>query len=402
MSTKPPSPPQARLHLASRDALFIRSLAARRDTRLAAARSRASALRSLRSPPGTASRGPGTAETRLPLVGRPVESADARSLAIGVLSSALGGRSVAVRGPFDPAPPGTATVWSEPQLKTNWAIAAARIRKRRMTIAIVVPGLMSLLPSVSSTAPPSGTRVTPLPACRPERGGGRLPVERERQQAVGVDQQHQLRRLGVGVGVDPARGADLAGRAAPRRAPPARAPPAPELVGVDVELAVAEPVDPPHLADDGAVVADLGQRHQSGHEPRRVDRAARARRAGRRPRGGRPRAPGCRARRRSGPGRGQVVLGVVERHDGPGAAGHRHRRCEQAVVGPEQHAARRPRRRPAGGRCPRRGRPPRRRRSRRGGTAPRARAAARRRARRAAGISWLDVEDARRRARARA
>ena len=38
-------------------------------------------------------------------------------------------------------------------------------------------------------------------------------------------------------------------------------------------------------------------------------------------------------------GRGELVVGVVERDHRPGATGHRHRRGEQAVVGAEQHAA---------------------------------------------------------------
>ena len=111
-----------------------------------------------------------------------------------------------------------------------------------------------------------------------------------------------------------------------------------ELVGIDVELAVAEAVDPPHLARDGAVVTYFGQRHQSRHQRGRIDRRAELRQGNARrqvaSRGGEDVTA-----REGRAGRREVVVGVVERHHRTGAAGHRHRRGQQPVVGPQQHAA---------------------------------------------------------------
>src|SRR5207248_1021863 len=109
--------------------------------------------------------------------------------------------------------------------------------------------------------------------------------------------------------------------------------------GVDVELAVAEAVDPPDLTGNGTVVAHLGQRHQPGYEPRRIDGSAQV---GQRDAGGE--VPGRRgeddAPSEGRAGRGELVLEVVERDHRTGAARHGHRRGEEAIVGAEQHSAR--------------------------------------------------------------
>ena len=78
----------------------------------------------------------------------------------------------------------------------------------------LVPGLTSGAPAVrgrSARRPPrrptparSVATVTTLAGAQPELGRGRAPVERERAHAVGVDEHHELRRLGVGERVHPA------------------------------------------------------------------------------------------------------------------------------------------------------------------------------------------------------
>src|SRR5262249_57350081 len=81
-------------------------------------------------------------------------------------------------------------------------------------------------------------------------GGGRPRVEGKRGKAVGVHEEDELRGLGVAVRVHPPYGARLIAEADLDRAAGLSAV-GPQLVGIDVELAVAEPVDPPHLAVDG-------------------------------------------------------------------------------------------------------------------------------------------------------
>ena len=134
--------------------------------------------------------------------------------------------------------------------------------------------------------------------------------------------------------------------------------------------------------------SSVGQRHQPGHHPDRVDLLAERleRDPGRR---GSP-AAGARMSRPAnvGPGDGEVVLLVGERHRPARRRRSSRPRARAARCRDRGSSRTRSRPRSPAGRCRRPGRRPRAR-SRRAGTAPRARARARRRGRRAAGMSWV-------------
>ena len=130
-----------------------------------------------------------------------------------------------------------------------------------------------------------------------------------------------------------------------------------EVVGADVELAVAEAIDPEHLGDDGVAVGRAG-----AGWCRAVSTPGRPRRRGRISSTPLQRwaAAGAKMSRPANvaPADSQLVLGVRQLDRPFGAARHRHRRCQQPVVRADHHAARRrrPRSRPPGGWCRRRDR----------------------------------------------
>ena len=110
-----------------------------------------------------------------------------------------------------------------------------------------------------------------------------------------------------------------------------------KVVGADVELAVAEAVDPQHLGDHAAVLGLAGSGTTPGSsrsastvvtELGEIDAVAQVRGPGREDV----------AAGEGGARRGEVELGVGEPHGALGTAGHGDRRGEQAVVGADQHA----------------------------------------------------------------
>ena len=108
-----------------------------------------------------------------------------------------------------------------------------------------------------------------------------------------------------------------------------------QLVGVDVELAVAEPIDPPDLAVDRATLVVPGQRDEPGDQPGCVDLVAQLRGVdtGGEVGGGGGEDVAPRERRAR---RGQLMLGAGERDHTLGAAQDGDGRSEQAVVGAEK------------------------------------------------------------------
>ena len=104
----------------------------------------------------------------------------------------------------------------------------------------------------------------------------------------------------------------------------------------DVQLHVAELIDPQHLGDD-EIVTDLSERNDPGHQQVDVDLTAEIHQvdAVAQVRGGGAEhvaAGERRARRR------QLVLEVRQLHGAFGAADHRDGGCEQPVVGADQDA----------------------------------------------------------------
>ena len=158
-----------------------------------------------------------------------------------------------------------------------------------------------------STAAPAGRVVvrrrramtTASPAARRSSRGRRALVERQRVHAVGVE--HEADRARCRARRTCVAGAGDAALVADRHAPTRRRSRV-ELVGADVELAVAEAVDPQHLGVD-AVGLLARQRRPCPASAGRRRRAGRARRGRRRCRGGRRPGRTRRGRRTSRPAR---------------------------------------------------------------------------------------------------
>ncbi len=131
---------------------------------------------------------------------------------------------------------------------------------------------------------------------------------------------------------------DPSGRVGRRGAPnvDALAEPVGQVVGADVQLGVAEAIDPQHLGDHGVVVG-LRQRHDTRQQQVGVDRLAELAEVDAVAElcGGRREdvAPGER-----GAGRRQVPAGVGQLDGTFRPARHRHRRGEQTVVGADEDA----------------------------------------------------------------
>src|SRR5262249_54290168 len=105
--------------------------------------------------------------------------------------------------------------------RTNWAKAAAKIRISRIASAMVVPGRTAHSRGSHRARPHPGSRGRDVCAgghegdaragVEPVLRSGGAAVEREREHAVGVDEEHELRRAGVRVGADPAGRARVPG-----------------------------------------------------------------------------------------------------------------------------------------------------------------------------------------------
>ena len=170
--------------------------------------------------------------------------------------------------------------------------------------------------------------------------GGRRPlVEGQRAHAVGVDQQRELGRLGLGERRHPVgppivtadRHADESARSDPALD---------ELLGRDVELAVAVAVDPEHLARDRPVVVLSRQRDQAGRAARRASTgvpSASIEHSGGEVR--RRRRHDVAAGERRARGAGSWYSGLSRATIRPGPPEHRDRRREQPVVGTDEEAA---------------------------------------------------------------
>ena len=126
-------------------------------------------------------------------------------------------------------------------------------------------------------------------------------------------------------------------RARHRSTPPSTSTPSGELLGADVQLAVAEPVDPQHLgAHAVGLVARRAATMPGISRPASIERAELGQVDAVAQVGGRRGEHVATGERRAG--RRELVLGVGQHDGAAGAAGHGDRRRQQAVVGPDQHA----------------------------------------------------------------
>ena len=156
-----------------------------------------------------------------------------------------------------------------------------------------------------------------------------MPVEAHRDQAVGIDHDPEPARSDQSVGVGSGRRSHhIVGTELHEFAERL------DVVRTDVELGIAEPIDPQHLGDH-LITIDAAQRHDAGEHAGGIDRLAHlgqvdpvAQMGGHR----REHVAPCEGLTR----RGKVKVGVGELDGAPRSACHRDGRREEPVVGTDE------------------------------------------------------------------